>query len=111
MQSVVGHILFHFSVAVCFSMSGNPDTDAAHTATTCGALSLTWWKKRAAPAVGHAVFFGGMAGLLSAVYVCTLLATGPKDPRIAGLLVRGAVGGAAVLTAGVVGMHGLTSAL
>ncbi len=101
-------------------MSANPDTDASDAANTsqvcpassssprsCGALSLKWWKTRAVPAVGHAVFFGALAGHAGAVYICALVNAGPRDPRTAGLLVRGAVGGAALLTCGATLAHGI----
>jgi hypothetical protein len=72
----------------------------------CGALSLTWWKTRALPAVGHGVCYGAVAGVLMGVYICALAGKGPKNPDTLKLLARSAVGGAAAMTAAIVAVHG-----
>jgi hypothetical protein len=72
----------------------------------CGALSLTWWKTRALPAVGHSVCFGAVAGVLMGVYICALAGKGPKDPDTLKLLGRSAVAGAALMTAATTAAHG-----
>ena len=65
----------------------------------CSAVSGQWWKKHAAPAVGHSLFFGAAAGLLGAIAVCAFGGVSSRDPKVANILARGVVGGAAALTA------------
>ena len=78
----------------------------SHDRARCGALSLTWWKTRALPAVGHSVCFGAVAGVLMGVYICALSGKGPKNPDTLKLLGRSAVAGAALMTAATTAAHG-----